>query len=161
MCPWGGLEGLTPSETSQFSNRNWTAFGFQQDNVKFYVKFLFTRFALRCLYWDDPNNLPFFPIRCKMLGLSSLYHRRIVFDSIFIFDLLTGKIRCSELLQEVSFNVNPHRTRNASLLYCRAHRTIYGFNAPLKRCLRNFSKFNEVFDFNLSRSQFRNRIIVE
>jgi hypothetical protein len=80
---------------------------------------------------------------------------------MFAFDMLTNKIKCSELLQEVSLNVNVHNTRNASLIYAKPHRTIYGFNAPLERCLRNFSKFDEIFDFHLSRNQFKNRILVE
>jgi hypothetical protein len=96
-----------------------------------------------------------------MLGLSALCYRRDMSDSMFVFDLITGKIKCSELLEKVSFNVNPHNTRSASLIYSKAHRTIYGFNEPLESCLRNFSKFDGVFDFNLSRKQFRDRMIVE
>ncbi len=67
------------------------------------------------------------------MGLASLCHRRVVSNSMFAFDLLTNKIKCSELLQEVLLSVNLH-----------------GFNAPSERCLRNFSKFDENFDFNLS-----------
>jgi hypothetical protein len=65
---------------------------------------------------------------------------------MFAFDLILGKINCSELLREIHFNVNAHNTRNRSLIYENAHRTIYGFNEPLGRCLRNFSKFNDSFD---------------
>jgi hypothetical protein len=82
-------------------------------------------------------------------------------DSMFAFDLLTVKIKCSDFLQGISLNVNQHNTRNASLIYAKPHRTIYGFNAPLERCFRNFSKFDEIFDFHLSQNQFKNRIIVE
>jgi hypothetical protein len=119
----------------------------------------FTRFALRCLNWVDPSNLPSYSVRCKLLGLTSLCHRRIVSDSMFACDLILGKINCSELLQEIHFNVNPHNTRNSSLIYAKAHRTIYGYNEPLGRCLRNFSKFDESFDFNLNRLQFKKRIL--
>jgi hypothetical protein len=64
-------------------------------------------------------------------------------------------------LAEICVNVNVHNTRYASLIYAKPHRTIYGFNAPLERCLRNFSKFDEIFEFHLSRNQFKNRILVE
>ncbi len=33
-------------------------------------------------------------------------------------------------------------------------------NVNLERCLSNFSKFDEFFDFNLSRNQFKNSYIV-
>jgi hypothetical protein len=115
----------------------------------------FIRFALRCLNWNDPINLPPYSVRCKLLGLFSLCHRRTVADSMFVYDVLMGKIICSDLLQEVFTSYN---TRNSTLIYSRPHRTIYGFNAPLERCLRNFCKFNDVFDFNLSRNQFKTRI---
>jgi hypothetical protein len=78
---------------------------------------------------------------------------------MFGFDLISGKINCSELLQEIQFNVNSHNTRNSLLIYAKTHRTIYGFNEPLGRCLRNFSKFDESFDFNLNRLQFKNRTL--
>jgi hypothetical protein len=44
---------------------------------------------------------------------------------MFVFDLLSGKIKCSELLEKLSFNVNPHSTRSASLIYSKAHRIEY------------------------------------
>jgi hypothetical protein len=145
----------------EFASSIWSPF-FQNaiDRIE-RVQRNFTRFALRSSNMYDPNNLPSYLIRCKLLGLSSLCHRRVVMDSMFAFDLLTGKTKCSDLLQGISLNVNPHNTRNASLIYAKPHRTIYGFNAPLERCLRNFSKFDEIFDFHLSRNQFKNRIIVE
>ncbi len=96
-----------------------------------YVRSIYFRICIKCLviispkwYWQDresseefysicfklerPHNLTSYPIRCMMLGLSTLR----------IFDFLMGKIKCSELLGKVSFNVNPHNTRNASLIYC-------------------------------------------
>ncbi len=125
----------------EFASSIWSPF-FQNaiDRIE-RVQRNFTRFALRSSNMYDPNNLPSYLIRCKLLGLSSLCHRRVVSDSMFAFDLLTGKTNCSDLLQGISLNVNPHNTRNASLIYAKPHRTIYGFNAPLERCLRNFSKF--------------------
>jgi hypothetical protein len=37
---------------------------------------------------------------------------------MFAFDMLTNKIKCSELLQEASLNVNVHNTSNTiALLY--------------------------------------------
>jgi hypothetical protein len=113
----------------------------------------FTPFALRCLNWVDPGNLPPYSVRCKLLGLASLSHRRIVSDSMFAFDLISGKINCSELLQEIHFNVNAHWSMRKLIELSMA------YNELLGRCLRNFSKFDESLDFNLNRLQFKKRIL--
>jgi hypothetical protein len=65
-------------------------------------------------------------------------------DSMFAFDLLTGKTKCTDLLQGISLNVNPHNTRNASLIYAKPHRTIYGFNGKSIYC----NKFNDFSQTN-------------
>jgi hypothetical protein len=92
--PWNQVE----SHSRKQKNLDWK-------HRRILLVLLFKRcFLKRCLNWNDPNNLPSYPIRCKMLGLSTLCNRKIMSDSMFIFDLVMGKIEC-----------------NASLFYCKAH----------------------------------------
>ncbi len=56
----------------EFASNVWSPF-FQNgiDRIEKVQRNL-TRFALRCLNWSEPNNLPSYPIKCKMLGFSLL-----------------------------------------------------------------------------------------
>lgn len=118
----------------------------------------FIRFALRDLPWRDPINLPHYPDRCQLIKLESLSARRINLQRIFIFDLITGNIDCPELLQQMPINVPPRRFRRSPLLAIPPHRTNYGVNNPFHFCLRSFNTVAEVFDFNVSKNVFKNRI---
>lgn len=118
----------------------------------------FVRFALRQLPWNDPDNLPAYPDRCKLIDLETLSSRRIKAQRLFIFDLLTGNIDCPELLEQFSWNVPPRRFRSSPLLAIPFHRTNFGYNSCFDICLRYFNNVCDVFDFNLSKNVFKARI---
>jgi hypothetical protein len=142
----------------EFASSVWSPY-YQCHNLRIEkVQRNFTRFALRCLNWIDRSNLPEYSVRCSLLNLCKLSDRRIMSDVMFIFDILSGRIFCSELLALINFNVNLHNTRNSNFIYLRAHRTAYGSNNAFDRCIRNFSEFYFLFDFNLSRDRFKTLI---
>ena len=118
----------------------------------------FIRFALRQLPWNDPENLPSYSDRCKLIALETLSARRIKQQRLFIFDLVTGQIECPELLNQIPWNVPPRRFRSSPLLAIPFHRTNYGFNNCFNVCLRSFNGVSDVFDFTLSKNVFSARI---
>lgn len=118
----------------------------------------FVRFALRILPWNDPNNLPPYSDRCKLLDLESLSARRIKMQRLFIFDLLQGHIDCPALLEQTPLHIPPRSLRHSALLAVPYHRTNYGYNNPLDSCIRLFNVVCSEFDFNMSKNVFKNRI---
>lgn len=118
----------------------------------------FLRYALRSLPWNDPVNLPDYESRCMLLNMETLSFRRTKLKRMFLFDLITHNIDCSDLLAEVGFLAPSRYLRSRQLLAPRTHRTAYGQNSPLTSCIRSFSIVNDVFDFNLSRVEFKRRI---
>ncbi|KXJ79524.1 hypothetical protein RP20_CCG000558 [Aedes albopictus] len=118
----------------------------------------FVRFALRRLPWNDPINLPAYSERCKLIGLEPLSTRRTKLQRLFIFDVIQGTIDCPALLQQISFNVPPRSLRFSSLLSVPYHRSNYGYNNPLDSCIRAFNDVSNVYDFNITKAVFKNRI---
>lgn len=118
----------------------------------------FIRFALRDLPWRDPVNLPHYSDRCQLIKLESLSIRRTNQQRMLIYDLLTGNIDCSELLEQIPIHVPPRRFRHSPFLVIPFHRANYGNNNPFFMCLRSFNDVAELFDFNVSKCVFNSRI---
>lgn len=118
----------------------------------------FLRFALRDLPWRDPVNLPHYSDRCQLIKLKALSTRRTHQQRMLIFDLLTGNIDCPELLEQIPINVPPRRFRYSPFLVIPYNRTNHGSNNPFYVCLRSFNDVAELFDFNLSKTVFSNRL---
>lgn len=118
----------------------------------------FLRYALRVLPWNDTFNLPPYEERCKLINLDSLAARRKLLQQMFVFGLLNGDVDCSLLLGQMNINVPQRRLRGYTLLWQSTHRTRYGFYEPWAMCCRAFIETCEVFDFNISKSVYKNRI---
>lgn len=118
----------------------------------------FIRYALRQLPWSDPVNLPDYPARCMLINLEMLDARRNNLQRLFVFDLIMGNIDCPALLEDVQFYAPLRQLRERDLLQIRRHRTSYGFNNPLSRCFRLFNCVSALFDFNVSKYVFKNRL---
>lgn len=116
----------------------------------------FSRFALRRLHWNN-NLLPNYEARLKLLGLSTLESRRKMFSAVFVCDLLQNKISSSNLLSRINFKI-PRQLRQYHLLYTDSHRTNYGHHELVNNICNNFNNFDYLFDFNISRVTFKNRI---
>lgn len=118
----------------------------------------FIRFALRNLPWNDPVHLPPYPDRCRLIGLETLSQRRVSMQCVFIFDIIQGNIDSPVLLEQIPLYVPPRQLRNSSMLAIPHHRTNYGHFNALDFCLREFNRFSDSFDFNVSKNVFVNRI---
>lgn len=118
----------------------------------------FVRIALRNLPWRDPQNLPPYPERCRLLGLDSLQRRRKIQQSTFVAKLLNGEIDAPAILSRVDFRAMGRQLRSTSMLQPRFHRTSYGSYEPLTACIRTFSSVEELFDFGDSSMYFTRRL---
>lgn len=118
----------------------------------------FVKTALRRLPWTNPENLPPYEHRCALIGLQTLSSRRCFLQRLFVYDVLSNHIDCSSVLQNINIHAPIRQLRYNYFLWTPGHRTAYGYNNPLDRCCRLFNDVYEVFDFNISRLVFKNRI---
>ncbi|KAG8282518.1 hypothetical protein J6590_036482 [Homalodisca vitripennis] len=68
--------------------------------------------------------------------LQSLYHRRIIFDLIFLFKLINGLVDCPALLEMVDLSV-PRGTRSRTVFCRKFLPTNYACNSGVARILRH------------------------
>lgn len=122
------------------------------------VQRCFIRYALRLLPWNDPFHLPDYVSRCRLIDLETLEARRTKIQRLFVFDLLSNNIDCSELVNELRFYAPTRQLRERQLLASRPHRTTYGQNCPLSSSFRAFNDVGSHFDFNVSKCVFKRRI---
>lgn len=107
----------------------------------------FIRIALRDLPWRDPQNLPPYEARCRLIGLDTLQRRRKIQQASFVAKTLSGEIDASELLSRIEFRATGRLLRGSSMLMTRFHRTAYGFYEPLTSSVRIFSLVDDLFEF--------------
>ena len=118
----------------------------------------FIRVALRNLPWRDPQNLPAYHDRCKLINLDTLTRRRQIQQATFVAKLLNNEVDCPRLLSLLDFRVPSRSLRNTTLLQPRFHRTAFGFNEPISSMIRSFTIVENVFEFGEPSSIFRKRI---
>ena len=116
----------------------------------------FTRRVCRCILKIQDNTT--YTDRCKLIQLLPLNTRRTISSACFIFDLLNNKTYSSELLANLDFLAKNLNIRNRSLIQPRYHRTNYGTHNPLDMAIKNFNLYYSVYDFNISKNEFKNRI---
>ncbi|KAG8243025.1 hypothetical protein J6590_053239 [Homalodisca vitripennis] len=68
--------------------------------------------------------------------LQSLYHRRIIFDVLFLFRLINGLVDCPALLEMVDLSV-PRGTRSRTVFCRKFLPTNYACNSGVARILRH------------------------
>lgn len=98
-------------------------------------------------------NHNYFELMCK-LSLPTLKSRRDNFDIIYLYNIITSRIDCSELLSKINIHVPSHSTRNHYLFNTNWHSTKYGFNSPIDRMMR-LSNSIDVDFFNTSLQSLR------
>lgn len=121
----------------------------------------FLRHALKNLPWREPDNLPPYRERCQLLSMDTLEQRRHVNQAVFIAKLLKGEIDCPNLLSLLPLHVPSRMLRNHTLLRPGQHRTNYGANAPLPAMLNHFNLVQQFFDFNMSTTSFKRKIVTQ
>ena len=119
----------------------------------------FTLFALRRLPWRNGVWWSSYSDRCTLLGLQSLEQRRIFLQRMFVFDILSDRIDCPQLRNEINVYRPVRQLRNQPLLRIPFHRTLYGYNRPIDRCCRFFNDVSNEFSPELPRNNFKLRII--
>lgn len=122
------------------------------------VQKCFVRYGLRLLPWRNPNSLPDYTERCRLIDLELLSSRRVKLQRLFIFDVLMSNIDCPELLQLININVPYRRLRNHQFISLPRSRTTYGYYNPFLTCMREFNNVSEAFDFNISKTIFKHRL---
>lgn len=120
---------------------------------KKFFAYIFKKFG-----WHRYIQYAPYTFKCSLLGIASLEHRRRDACAIFVFNILTGKINSPALLPLVQLNAPNFLLRQCVLLRVDRHRTNYGANAPMSNMIRIFNSVSDLFDFNLSRRVYRNRL---
>ena len=109
-------------------------------------------------HWNPDLELPPYENRCRVLVMDTLKKRRDVARVLLVFDLLSGKIDSPNLLTQIGLSVPSYQTRGHEFLFVEFHRTNYGVFEPINAAVRGFNEFAGLFDFNLTRDVFINRI---
>lgn len=95
----------------------------------------FTRYAFFKLNWRIVT--PSYETRCLLFGIKTLEARRKYFSIMFVRDIITNHVNCPPLAALVHESNAPLRiTRERFLIYEQFHRTNYGRNEPISRCIR-------------------------
>jgi len=120
----------------------------------------FLLFALRNLF--DPRdyvNLPSYNNRLKILGLTSLSHRRKVNTACFVFDVLSENINVEFISNRITLNQPIRTTRHTNFLVQYNHRTYYALNEPINRCSMTFNSFSHLYHQGISKNSFKSLIL--
>lgn len=117
----------------------------------------FTRFALRKNFSFD--NMPPYDNRCNLLGILELSNRRKLQGIIFIKDIMDSNIDSPELLSILPFRIPTRSLRETHLFAIPFHRTNYGMNEPMTRCLQTFNWIANSVDITLDTYSFKRSVL--
>ena len=115
-----------------------------------YSRFVLFKYGFR--------NMPSYHSRCRLLGLESLGNRRKISCGVFVWDIISGRIDCPELLERVNISVPPRPLRFPTFLHVPFHRVNYGRFEPLTNGIIIFNSLFHLIDFNSSREYLIGRI---
>ena len=118
----------------------------------------FIRLALRNLPWRNPENLPPYINRCRLLDLETLEYRRKIQQVVFVAKVLNGEIDSPKLLSLIGFRASQRTLRTTGLLQTPFHRTAFGSCEPITACMRTFSRVEDIFDFNEPSHKFKQKL---
>lgn len=119
----------------------------------------FTLYALRRLPWRNGVWRSSYSDRCTLLEMVSLEKRRTFLQRMFVFDVLTGRIDCPQLREEITVHRPTRTLRNQPLLRIPFHRTLYGYNRPIDRCCRIFNSVSDEYEPSMTRERFKRKIL--
>jgi hypothetical protein len=94
--------------------------------------------------------------RLKLMNMQPLYKRREIAGTMFVRDLLCSRINCPELLYRCSITI-PSRTlrprfRGLNIPTCKSN---FAESEPLVFCLKCFNYHLNLFDYHISRDNFK------
>lgn len=117
------------------------------------IQKLFCKFALKKINYNC-DGLSYESKR-KLLGLQSLKDRRSYFSIFFIYNILNNEINCIELSDLINLYSPTRDLRLGRLFYENFHRTNYGNNEPITRCLKLCNSFSPFLNFHLQKHYFK------
>ncbi len=78
---------------------------------------------------------------------------------MFCYDIVTNKINCPSILSQINLHCPNRRIRNNEFFRPERHTTNYGMMEPINVFQRDFNEVSFLFDFNISRNNFKERVI--
>lgn len=122
----------------------------------------FVWYALRNLRWIDPDHLPPYEARCRLLGITTLEKRRKIAKAVFAAKILSSEIDSSNLLEQLNAGVQPRHLRARDGFFHRPlTRTQFLRHSPFNSMCTVFNEYFHLFEFGESSSSFHRRLIVE
>jgi hypothetical protein len=89
-----------------------------------------------------------------LLSLETLETGRVIARILFVFDIFSGRVSSPPLLAEIGLRAPSYSTRRHDFFHIDYHCTNYGAFEPINAALNSFNEIADLFDFDLSRSQF-------
>ena len=117
----------------------------------------FVRYALRLLPWRDPFRLPSYESRCQLINLETLDARRDTARALTVADMLTSRIDCPGLLQQLYFQARSRVLRVGAFFRIPVRHTNYSAYGSIIGLQRLFNRVASIFDFNVSRELLKKR----
>jgi hypothetical protein len=118
----------------------------------------FLLFALKNLGWNS-YHLPPYKHRLLLINMTTLASRFELASCLFIFDLLRNKINCPTLSNKLILNTNTKNLRNTLFLSEIMTKDSIIFNDTINLAIRNFNKYQKLYNNNISRETFKNKIL--
>ena len=119
----------------------------------------FLLFALKHIYDREYGfSLPSYASRLKMINMESLQNRRELLCASFVFDVLTNVIRVPHIKDSINYNPSSRRNRHTELLQVRNFGSKWSNDEVLNRCAVIFNKYSHLFDSNITKQTFKDRV---
>jgi hypothetical protein len=118
----------------------------------------FLLFALKNLGWSS-YHLPPYQHRLLLINMTSLASRFELASCLFTFDLLRNNINCPILREKIVINTNSKNLRNTLFLSEVMTKDSIIFNDTINLAIRNFNKYQKLYNDTISRKTYKNKII--
>lgn len=143
----------------EYASIVWNPFYNNSSNRIESIQKRFMLFALRRLPREvnaPKYVLPPYLGRCLLLNIEPLFVRRQISCAIFVRDVIMSRIDCSQLLSLFSIRAPVRSLRHRGLVIdLHFHGSNFGMSDPVCNSSRVFNNVSTVFDFNLSRDEFK------
>ena len=121
----------------------------------------FLIYALRRLNWTV-FPLPSYESRCKLLHLETLQYRRDFAHLSFVNDIISQRIKSTEILEKLTFRAPSRFFINRHHLFSiKFYNTDYAKNQPMNRLMSIYNKYCETVDITMSKEQLKKVLLNE
>lgn len=107
------------------------------------------------------NNyvLPPYQDRCEELGITSLNRRRVNTAVLWIHKILSGRIDCPNIRNQLQLNTGARTLRNPEFIRIQFSKNNYGLHAPLNDACRAYNYAVTKVDPTLQYDQFKKEVL--